>query len=130
MFGSFAGLRSICMEVRVQWKRVIGTVERYPDGAAVRTAMTIVLAELNSGKARISGSSNAVVCQSRFEVTVRICSRPHAPSGNARAAMDPAPVFVATSRRSCPRYGYKDNSRIPRPRSTVHRVKWPFGHSE
>jgi hypothetical protein len=29
-------------------------VERYPDGAAAGTAMTIVLAELNSGKARIS----------------------------------------------------------------------------
>ena len=38
--------------VRVQRKRVIGTVERYPDGAAARTAMTIVLAELNSGVAR------------------------------------------------------------------------------
>jgi hypothetical protein len=30
---------------RIQWKTVIGTVERYPDGAAARTAMTIVLAE-------------------------------------------------------------------------------------
>jgi len=46
--------------VRVQRKRVIGTVERYPDGAAARTAMTIVLAELNSGKARISCSSITV----------------------------------------------------------------------
>jgi integrase len=46
--------------VRVQRKRVIGTVERYPDGAAARTAMTIVLAELNSGKARISRSSITV----------------------------------------------------------------------
>jgi len=36
---------------------VTGTVERDPDGAAARTAMTIVLAELNSGKARISCSS-------------------------------------------------------------------------
>jgi integrase len=45
---------------RVQRKRVIGTVERYPDGAAARTAMTIVLAELNSGKARISCSSITV----------------------------------------------------------------------
>ena len=43
--------------VRVQWKRVIGTVERYPYGAAARTAMTIVLAELNSGEARIGCSS-------------------------------------------------------------------------
>ncbi len=46
--------------VRVQRKRVIGTVERYPDGAAARTAMTIVLAELNSGRARISCSSITV----------------------------------------------------------------------
>ena len=29
---------------RIQRKRVIGTVERYPDEAAARTAMTIVLA--------------------------------------------------------------------------------------
>ena len=43
-----------------QRKRVIGTVERYPDAAAARTAMTIVLAELNSGKARISSSSITV----------------------------------------------------------------------
>ena len=39
---------------------MIGTVERYPDGAAARTAMTIVLAELNSGKARISCGSITV----------------------------------------------------------------------
>ena len=45
---------------RIQRKRVIGTVERYPDEAAARTAMTIVLAELNSGKARISCSSITV----------------------------------------------------------------------
>ena len=45
---------------RIQRKRVIGTVERYPDGAAARTAMTIVLAELNSGKARISRGSITV----------------------------------------------------------------------
>ena len=45
---------------RIQRKRVIGTVERYPDRAAARTAMTIVLAELNSGKARISCSSITV----------------------------------------------------------------------
>ena len=44
----------------VQRKRVIGTVERYPDEAAASTAMTIVLAELNSGKARISCSSITV----------------------------------------------------------------------
>ena len=45
---------------RVQRKRVIGTVERFPYGAAARTAMTIVLAELNSGKARISCGSITV----------------------------------------------------------------------
>ena len=45
---------------RIQRKRVIGTVERYPDEAAARTAMTIVLAELNSGKARISCRSITV----------------------------------------------------------------------
>ena len=45
---------------RIQRKRVIGTVERYPDGAAARTAMTIVLAELNSGKARMSCGSITV----------------------------------------------------------------------
>jgi hypothetical protein len=32
---------------RVQRKRVIGTVERYPDEAAARTAMAIFFAELN-----------------------------------------------------------------------------------
>jgi len=60
MFGSFVDPRRICNGARIQRKRVIGTVERYPDGAAARTAMTIVLAELNSGKARISCSSITV----------------------------------------------------------------------
>jgi integrase len=46
--------------VRVQRKRVIGTVERYPNEAAARTAMAIFLAELNSGKARISSRSITV----------------------------------------------------------------------
>jgi integrase len=45
---------------RVQRKRVIGTVERYPDEAAARTAMAIFLAELNSEKARISSGSITV----------------------------------------------------------------------
>lgn len=53
--------------VRVQRKRVIGTVERYPDGAAARTAMTIVLTELNSGKARTSCSSITVAELYHFE---------------------------------------------------------------
>jgi integrase len=46
--------------VRAQRKRVIRAVEHYPERAAARTAMTIVLAELNSGKARISCSSITV----------------------------------------------------------------------
>jgi len=46
--------------VRVQRKRVIGTVERYADEACARTAMAIFLAELNSGKARISSGSITV----------------------------------------------------------------------
>jgi hypothetical protein len=45
---------------RVQRKRVIGTVERYPDEAAARTAMAVFLAELNSEKARISSGSITV----------------------------------------------------------------------
>lgn len=38
---------------RVQRKRVIGTIERYPSENAVRTAVTVLLAEINSEKARI-----------------------------------------------------------------------------
>ena len=45
---------------RIQRKRVIGTVQRYPDEPAVRTAMAVFLAELNSGKARISSGSITV----------------------------------------------------------------------
>src|SRR6195256_3330819 len=45
---------------RVQRKRVIGTVERYPNEAAARSAMAIILAELNSGKTRISSGSITV----------------------------------------------------------------------
>jgi hypothetical protein len=61
---------------RIQRKRVIGTVERYPDGAAARTAMTIVLAELNSGKARTSCSSITVakLCDHFERLTRRICT--------------------------------------------------------
>jgi integrase len=47
---------------RVQRKRVIGTVERYQDEAAARSAMALLLAELNSGKVRI-GSSSITVAQ-------------------------------------------------------------------
>jgi len=38
---------------RVQRKRVIGTVERYPNENAVRSAVTVLLAEINSEKTRI-----------------------------------------------------------------------------
>jgi integrase len=36
MFGSFAGPKRICMEFVSKRKRMIGTVERYPDGAVAR----------------------------------------------------------------------------------------------
>jgi hypothetical protein len=41
---------------------VIGTVERYPDEAAARTAMAVSLAELNSEKVRM-GSRSITVAQ-------------------------------------------------------------------
>jgi integrase len=47
---------------RVQRKRVIGSIERYQDEAAARSAMALLLAELNSGKVRI-GSSSITVAQ-------------------------------------------------------------------
>ena len=45
--------------VRVQRKRVIGSVERYPEPsrAAARSAVTILLAEINSDKARMGSRS-------------------------------------------------------------------------
>ena len=43
--------------VRVQRKRVIGSVERYPDEAAARSAVTVLLAEINSDKVRMSSRS-------------------------------------------------------------------------
>jgi hypothetical protein len=46
--------------VRVQRKRVIGTVERYPDETAARTATALLLTEVNSRKARISPGSITV----------------------------------------------------------------------
>lgn len=48
--------------LRVQRKRVIGTVVRYPDEAAARTAMAIFLADLNSEKVRM-GSRSITVAQ-------------------------------------------------------------------
>jgi hypothetical protein len=38
---------------RVQRKRVIGTVERYPNEPAARSAIAVLLAEINSDKVRI-----------------------------------------------------------------------------
>jgi hypothetical protein len=43
--------------MRVQRKRVIGSVERYPDEAAARSAVTVLLAEINSDKVRMSSRS-------------------------------------------------------------------------
>src|SRR6266849_8977766 len=45
---------------RVQRKRVIGTVERYRDEAAARTAIAVLLAELNSEKVRMNSRSITV----------------------------------------------------------------------
>ena len=46
--------------VRVQRKRVIGTVERYRDEAAARTAIAVLLSELNSEKVRMNSRSITV----------------------------------------------------------------------
>ena len=43
--------------VRVQRKRVIGSVERYPNEAAARSAVTVLLAEINSDKVRMGSCS-------------------------------------------------------------------------
>ena len=45
---------------RVQRKRVIGTVERYPNEAAVRSAVAVLLTELNSDKLRMGRHSITV----------------------------------------------------------------------
>jgi integrase len=45
---------------RVQRKRVIGTVKRYQDEADARTAIALLLAELNSDKVRINSRSIAL----------------------------------------------------------------------
>jgi integrase len=45
---------------RVQRKRVIGTIERYPNATAARSAVTVLLAEINSQKARIRTRSITV----------------------------------------------------------------------
>lgn len=47
---------------RVQRKRVIGTVERYPNEAAARSAIVVLLAEINSDKVRM-GSRSITVAQ-------------------------------------------------------------------
>jgi hypothetical protein len=45
---------------RVRRKRVIGTVDRYPDKAAARTAMAVFLTELNSEKVTMGSRSVTV----------------------------------------------------------------------
>ena len=45
---------------RVQRKRVIGTVERYPNEAAARSAVVVLLAEINSDKVRMGPRSITV----------------------------------------------------------------------
>jgi integrase len=47
---------------RVQRKRVIGTVQRYQDEAAARTAVTVLLGEINADKQRM-GSRSITVAQ-------------------------------------------------------------------
>jgi len=47
---------------RVQRKRVIGTIERYPDEAGARSAIAVLLAEINSDKVRM-GSRSITVAQ-------------------------------------------------------------------
>ena len=47
---------------RVQRKRVLGTVERYPNEAAARSAITVLLTEINSDKVRM-GSRSITVAQ-------------------------------------------------------------------
>jgi integrase len=46
--------------VRVQRKRVLGTIERYPSEGAARSAVSVLLAEINSDKARIPTHSITV----------------------------------------------------------------------
>jgi integrase len=46
--------------VRVQRKRVIGTIDRYPNETAARSAIAVLLAEINSEKARIRTGSITV----------------------------------------------------------------------
>jgi integrase len=47
---------------RVQRKRVLGTVERYPNETAARSAMAVLLAEVNWDKVRM-GSRSITVAQ-------------------------------------------------------------------
>ena len=47
---------------RAQRKRVIGSVERYPNEAAARSAITVLLTEINSDKVRM-GSRSITVAQ-------------------------------------------------------------------
>jgi len=42
--------------VRIQRKRVIGSIERYPNETSARSAITVLLAEINSAKSRLRRS--------------------------------------------------------------------------
>jgi integrase len=51
--------KGLC-RVRVQRKRVTGTIERNPNETAARSAITVLLAEINSEKSRIRARSITV----------------------------------------------------------------------
>jgi len=51
--------KSLC-GARIQRKRVIGSIDRYPNETAARSAVTVLLAEINSEKARIHNRSITV----------------------------------------------------------------------
>jgi integrase len=59
---------------RVQRKRVIGSIDRYPNETAARSAVTILLAEINSEKVRINPRSITVaqLCD-HFEQRELVC---------------------------------------------------------
>jgi hypothetical protein len=58
--------------VRVQRKRVIGSVERYPDEAVARSAVTVLLAEINSDKVRMSSRSISEIRSTLLAGTTRL----------------------------------------------------------
>jgi integrase len=58
--GSSAGRKKDLHGIRVQRKRVIGTVERYRDESAARSAVTVLLQEINSHMLRMGPRSITV----------------------------------------------------------------------